>query len=134
MENQIEFFLPMIPPTVTHQEHCVTVRNGKPKFYAPAELKTARNKLLNSLYPYRPEKPFDSAVTLIVKWLFPITGKHKDGEYKITSPDTDNLQKLLKDVMTDCGFWTDDARVASEHVEKFYAEITGIYIKVVADE
>lgn len=27
----------------------------------------------------------------------------KDGEYKTTRPDTENLQKLLKDVMTGLG-------------------------------
>ena len=47
-----------------------------------------------------------------------------------TKPDTDNLQKLLKDVMTDLGFWKDDALVASEIVEKFWAERPGIFIYV----
>lgn len=41
---------------------------------------------------------------------------------------TDNLQKLLKDVMTDLGFWKDDALVVSEHVEKFWAKVPGIYV------
>lgn len=56
--------------------------------------------------------------------------QHKDGEYRITKPDTDNLQKMLKDCMTVCGFWTDDALVASEICEKFWAANPGIYIKV----
>ena len=30
--------------------------------------------------------------------------------------------------MTECGFWMDDAQVASELCEKFWAEIPGIYI------
>ena len=70
------------------------------------------------------------AVRLTVKWIFPITGKHRDGEYKTTKPDTDNLQKMLKDIMTDLGFWKDDALVASELVEKFWGNITGIFIRV----
>ena len=57
-------------------------------------------------------------------------GRHLDGEYKITKPDTDNLQKLLKDCMTSVKFWSDDAQVASEVVEKFWADIPGIYIRV----
>lgn len=32
-----EFFLPMQPPTVTHQEKQVHVVNGKPVFYEPSE-------------------------------------------------------------------------------------------------
>lgn len=68
-------------------------------------------------------------VRLMVKWCFP-KGKHADGEYRITKPDTDNLQKLLKDCMTACGFWKDDALVAAEMAEKFWAEIPGIYVRI----
>jgi Holliday junction resolvase RusA-like endonuclease len=121
-----EFFLPIIPPTRTHQEKQV---NWKTKtFYEPAELKAARAKLQAYLGQHVPEKKYTSAVRLITKWCFPLTGKHQDGEYKTTRPDTDNLQKLLKDVMTDLGYWTDDALVASEIIEKFWAKIPGIYI------
>lgn len=124
-----EFFIPMIPPTVTYQEHKVAVVNGKPVFYDGPELKTARQKLTAYLSKYKPTQRYESGIRLIVKWCFP-RGKHKDGEYRITKPDTDNLQKLLKDCMTDCHFWKDDALVASEIVEKFWAEIPGIYIRI----
>lgn len=125
----MEFFISMIPPTVTHQEKKVRVVNEKPVFYEPAELKAARQKLIAYLGKHVPETPFDCGVRLIVKWCFP-KGKHKHGEYKTTKPDTDNLQKLLKDCMTTVGFWDDDALVVSEVVEKFWAQIPGIYIKV----
>ena len=124
----IKFFLPMIPPTVTYQEKKIAVAHGKPVFYEPPELADARNKLTAYIAPHAPKKPLTGAVRLVVKWCFPITAKHKDGEYKTTKPDTDNLQKLLKDVMTACGFWKDDALVASEIVEKFWAEKPGIFI------
>lgn len=126
----IEFFLLMLPPTTTHQEKQVRVVNGKPVFYEPAELKEARAKLGAHLAAHAPERPFQGAVQLLVKWCFPITGRHRDGQYKTTRPDTDNLQKLLKDVMTDLGFWSDDAQVASEIVEKFWAKLPGIYISI----
>lgn len=122
-----EFFLPIIPPTVTHQEKKVSIKNGKPIFYEPPELVQAREKLSAYLAKYIPVEKYTSGVRLITKWCFP-RGKHRDGEYRITRPDTDNLQKLLKDVMTNLGFWVDDALVASEIVEKFWAEIPGIYI------
>lgn len=125
----IEFFLPMNPPTVTHQEKQVRVVNGKPVFYEPAELKAARAKLRDHLAKHQPERPLTGAVRLVVKWCFP-RGRYKDGAYRITKPDTDNLQKLLKDVMTTVGFWLDDAQVASEIAEKFWAEVPGIYIWV----
>ena len=125
----LEFFLPMIPPTTTHQEKQVRVLNGKPVIYEPAELKAARAKLTAHLAKQRPAKPATGAVRLVVKWCFP-RGRHGDGQYKTTRPDTDNLQKLLKDCMTDLGFWKDDALVASEIVEKFWAELPGIFIRI----
>ena len=125
----IEFFMAMVPPTVTHQEKQVHVVKGKPVFYEPADLKAARQKLIGHLAGHRPEQPFDQGIRLMVKWCFP-KGKHADGEYRITKPDTDNLQKLLKDCMTACGFWKDDALVAAEMAEKFWAEIPGIYVRI----
>ena len=124
-----KFFMAMIPPTVTAQEHKVTVRNGKPVFYDTAEIKQAKAKLMAYLSKHKPDRPYREGVRLVVMWLFP-RGKHRDGEYRITKPDTDNLQKLLKDCMTACGFWKDDSLVASEHVEKFWADMPGIYISV----
>lgn len=129
MKTMTEFFMPMIPPTVTHQEHKVAVIKGKPVFYDPPELKEARSKLAAHLAKHKPKKRYECGVRLTVKWLFP-KGKHKDGEYKTTKPDTDNLQKLLKDCMTDLRFWIDDALVASEVCEKFYAKVTGIYVRI----
>ena len=123
-----EFFLPMIPPAKTYQTHKVTCQNEKPVFYEPAELKAVRSKLMAHLGQYVPEKKYTSAVRLITKWCFPITGRRKNGQYKTTKPDTDNLQKMLKDIMTELGYWKDDALVASEITEKFWAKIPGIYI------
>lgn len=126
---KIEFFMAMVPPTTTHQEKQVSIVNGKPVFYEPQELKAARQKLMAHLTKYKPEKKYECGIRLLVKWCFP-RGKHKDGEYRITKPDTDNLQKLLKDCMTECGYWKDDALVSSEIVEKFWAEVPGIYIRI----
>lgn len=125
-----QFFMAMVPPTVTHQEHKVTVVNGRPVFYDPPELKAAKEKLISHLYKHRLMEPYKGGVRLTVKWLFPKGEKHKDGEYRITKPDTDNLQKMLKDCMTLVGFWKDDALVASEIVEKLWAEVPGIYIRI----
>lgn len=128
----VEFFLPMIPPTVTHQEKAVRVRNGKPVFYEPPELRTARQKLTDALAGYRPEEPFRGPVELLTKWCFPASGGPfcLDGMWKITRPDTDNLNKLLKDCMTKTGFWEDDRIVCREIIEKFWADLPGIYIRV----
>lgn len=125
---KIEFFMPMLPPTITHQEKSVSVKNGKPVIYEPAGLKAARQKLMACMAGFIPQRPLAGPVWLGVKWCFQAKGRYEDGEYKTTKPDTDNLNKLLKDVMEDLGFFKNDAQVASEHIEKFWADIPGIYI------
>lgn len=127
---RIEFFMPMLPPTATHQEKKWRVVKGKPVSYDPPEVKAARAKLTAHLAGHRPERRMKGAVRLVVKWCFPLCGDHVDGEYRTSKPDTDNLQKLLKDCMTRVGFWKDDAQVASEIVEKFWAEVPGIFISI----
>jgi len=126
----MEFFIAMNPPTATAQEKQVTVVHGKPIFYDPAAVKDAKAKLTAYLLPHKPDKLMVGAVELRTIWLFPKGKTHKNGEWRITKPDTDNLQKLLKDCMTRCGFWKDDAQVAREIVEKRWSdEPCGIYIE-----
>lgn len=126
----IDFFMAMEPPTHTHQEKQAKVVNGKPVFYEPQEVKTARQKLKAYLGQHVPDQKFKGPVRLTTWWCFPVKGRHKDGEYRISRPDTDNLVKMLKDVMTELHFWRDDAQVASEVIEKYWANIPGIYVKV----
>ncbi|KGE20046.1 crossover junction endodeoxyribonuclease RusA [Paenibacillus wynnii] len=125
------FFMPMKKvPTITHQQKQDTVINDKPVFYEPDELKAARAKLMAHLGQHVPNRAYVGPVRVIVKWCFPIKGKHEDGEYKTTKPDIDNSQKLLFDCMTDLRFWKDDALVVSLVAEKFWASLPGIYIKI----
>lgn len=125
----VEIFLDIVPPRVTHQQKKVAVVRGIPRFYEPQRLREARQILMLSLCPHRPRNPMTGPLRLTVRWQFP-RGRHPDGTYKSTRPDTDNLQKLLKDCMTDVGFWTDDALVVSEHVEKLWSQRPGIFIRV----
>lgn len=125
----IEFFMPMIPPTCTHQEKQVRVVDGKPVFYDPPAVKAARQKLTAHLAQHRPDKPVDTACRLFCKWYWP-TDKHHSRGYRTTKPDTDNLQKLLKDCMTTAGFWKDDALVVEEMAGKYWDNLPGIYIRI----
>ena len=131
MEKMLEYFMPMIPPTATHQMQQVAIQGGKPHFYEPQPVADARAKLTGHLAPHVPERPLKGPLQLMVKWCFPIVGPHEDGEPKTSRPDTDNLQKLLKDVMTALRFWEDDAQVCEEYAGKYWAEQPGIYVRVV---
>jgi Holliday junction resolvase RusA-like endonuclease len=126
----LRFFVPMHPPTATHQTMAVRVVNGKPMFYEPPRLLQARGKLGAALAPHRPAKPLQGPLRVLVKWCFMAKGKHKPNEWRTTKPDTHNLNKLLFDVMTAKRFWKDDAQVVSEIIEKFWSDTPGIYIEI----
>lgn len=127
----MEFFVKVVPPTKTYQQKKITVRNGKPILYEPKELKEVRKLFEIFVGQYAPKEPYTKPIKLTVLWRFPITAKHKDGDYKYTRPDLDNLQKLLQDVMTSTGFWTDDSLICELNVSKIWSNSpVGIYIKI----
>ncbi len=125
------FFLAMEPPTKTFQAKMLgRKRNGKPVIFDSPDVKLIRDRFAGLLYEHRPKEPMSGAIKLTVKWLYPIVGSHINGEYKTSRPDIDNIMKLLMDAMTTVGFWKDDAQVVALQVEKFWADIPGIYIHV----
>jgi Holliday junction resolvase RusA-like endonuclease len=127
----MNFFIATNPPTSTAQMKQVRVVKGKPIFYDPPAVKEARSVLSAHLAVYKPSKPLTGPVSLRVLWLFPKGKSHRNGEWRITKPDTDNLQKLLKDCMTRCGFCNDDAQVVREIAEKRWSDDPcGIYIEI----
>lgn len=127
----MQFFLNTNPPTATAQMKQVRVVGGKPMFYDPPRVKEARQPLSALLSPHRPASPLAGPISLRVLWLFPKGKSHRNGEWRITKPDTDNLQKMLKDCMTRVGFWNDDAQVVREVVEKRWSDDpAGIYIEL----
>ena len=127
------FKLECNPPTVTAQEKKVTIICGKPRFYEPKQLKDTKQMLINLLKDYAPNEPFSGALMLEVIWKFARNKSHKHNEWRTTKPDTDNLQKMLKDCMTKTGYWKDDAQVVVEHVEKLWVnnEDAGIDIAII---
>lgn len=124
-------FLLMNPPTVTAQESKVAVVRNKPIIYKPEKIKQAKKEIIKHLMPFKPKEPMQGPIELKVVWLFPRGKRHKHFEWRTTRPDTDNLEKLLKDCMTEVGFWKDDALVVSETVYKIWSdEPTGISIEI----
>lgn len=127
----MKIFLLMDPPTVTAQESKVAVVRNKPIIYKPEKIKQAKKELIKHLMPFKPKEPMEGPIELKVVWLFPRGKRHKHFEWRVTRPDTDNLEKMLKDCMTEVGFWKDDALVVSETVYKIWSdEPTGISIEV----
>lgn len=141
MACMISFFLPMVPPTVTQQEHEFKVVRGRVVVYDPPKLRDARQKFTDYLLAQKRKMPgwdylfpLNGPIRLVTKWIWPcdfVAGEtHSVGEWKTTKPDTDNLIKLFKDCMTRTHYWGDDAQVCSEVTEKFYGDRPGIYVQV----
>lgn len=127
-----EFFIHMDLPTVTFQDKKLTVnkKTKKPIIYDSYELKKLKADFRYSLIEHLPDEEFKGPVMVVTKWCYGIKGKHKDGEWKITKPDVDNLNKALLDAMTAVGFWKDDSRVTRLISEKFWAKVPGVYVYV----
>ena len=132
----MRFKLKMIPPTATAQQKGERVVGGHIHHFKKKNIMAAEAILRDALLPYVPAEPItDQPIWLTVHWMFPYpksARKHLQGwsRWKITRPDTDNLNKLLKDVMTDMGFWKDDALICQEVICKFYDDEPGIWISI----
>ena len=132
----MKFKLKMVPPTATAQQKGEQIIGGRIHHYKKKNVRQAEAILRDALLPYVPAEPItDQPIRLSVVWMFPYpksAKKHHPGHsrWKITRPDTDNLNKLLKDVMTDMGFWKDDALISLENIQKIYDDEPGILISV----
>jgi Holliday junction resolvase RusA-like endonuclease len=133
-EFPMKFKLKMTPPTATAQQKGERVVGGYIHHYKKKNVAQAEAILRDALLPYVPEEPItDKPISMCTVWMFPYpksAKKHEPGWYrrKITRPDTDNLNKLLKDIMTDMGFWKDDALICTELIMKVYSDEPGILI------
>lgn len=130
------FKLKMNPPTATAQQKGERVVGGYIHHYKKKNVRDAEAILKDALLEHVPDKPVSGEpIWLGVVWEFPYpksAKKHLPGwkRRKITRPDTDNLNKLLKDVMTDMGFWEDDALICTEMITKQYSDEPGITISI----
>ena len=130
---QCEFFIPLKKiPSVTAQQHRA-IGQGKGKkvlFIDTPELANARALYMSHLAAHKPKAPAEGPISLKVYWCYQETKKHPAGTWKVTRPDTDNLQKLFKDCLTKVGFWKDDNQVVEETIGKGYERYEGIYVKI----
>ena len=98
--KDVKFFLPMIPPTVTHQEHKVMVnrKTGWVQFYDPPELRAARAKLTDMVGRYAPEQPLEGALQLVTKWIWPM---ETDGQGVLSGMEY-RPRSLIRTILSRC--------------------------------
>ena len=122
--SEIALFLRLEPdiPRLTHQNGIkVATRGGKAVMYKSAELRNLEAKYCALLKPHAPSEPWNCPISLTTEWIFR-KPKGAKGIFKTTKPDTDNLVKTLKDCMTRCGYWKDDALVVMDGCTKLWAD------------
>ena len=134
--DSMHFFCPMkdVPTATKQMRKLKAVQDRetgrwKARSYPSDRWLAAEDAISAALEAHRPAEPLKGPLELRVTWCFPTDGM-PDGAPKMTPPDTDNLDKGLKDIMTRLGWWENDAQVAVEHVAKIHSATTGIRIDI----
>ena len=125
----LKFFTPIaVVPRTTAQQKKFSTKTKR--FYETGKVKNSKATLQRALSGFQPKEKYTTAIRLKVIWIFEPTQKSKDGERKATSPDLDNLQKLLQDVMCKMGFYKDDGLITDLEVSKRWHKNSGLYIEI----
>ena len=137
-KRRVSAFLPMKPPSVTHNALLAYIVGGGKGMHAAIrksdELKTAEDLIcvwLKSVTKMSENfQPLTGPLRCVVKWCFPASPKHPDGSPMTEKPDMSNMLKTFEDCLTRCGIIEDDRFICSESLDKGYADIMGIYFSV----
>lgn len=137
-KRRVSAFLPMKPPSVTHNALLAYIVGGGKGMHAAIrksdELKTAEDLIcvwLKSVTKVSENfQPLTGPLRCVVKWCFPASPKHPDGSPMTEKPDMSNMLKTFEDCLTRCGIIEDDRFICSESLDKGYADIMGIYFSV----
>ena len=125
----LKFFTPIsVVPRTTAQQKKFSTKTKR--FYETGKVKNSKATLQRALSGFQPKEKYTTAIRLKVIWIFEPIQKSKDGERKATSPDLDNLQKLLQDVMCKMGFYKDDGLITDLEVSKRWHKNSGLYIEI----
>ena len=104
------------------------------RIYYSQDVKAHQKALELMASPYAPAAPIVGPVWLDLAFWMPIPKKpgqdQADGQPHIFKPDSDNLVKMVKDALTNAGFWVDDCQVFNMKVSKCYGPTPGTTITV----
>ncbi len=125
--NKLDIFIPEQPSKTTHQSG---TRYANKRTYKTASLIGWENTLKRHLIKHAPNEPMHDALYLDVVFGFTTCNKKNIGKWKTTRPDTDNMIKTVKDMMTRLGYWDDDSQVVYETCRKMWTKKAGILIRI----
>lgn len=120
---------------------------GRPKFarmgkfvraYTPAQTVKEEASFREQALPYRPDKPIEGEITLIVDIYRDIPKSFSNRKASVcelrelrpvTKPDIDNYLKLICDALNGI-FWHDDAQIVTIFAAKFYSARPRIEVSI----
>lgn len=126
----IEFFAPMVPPTVTHNGLEVHRYGGRARIGKSAALVDAEAKWEAHLARFAPPKPLTGPLRADLRLCWPTRGEHPQGTPKDTKPDLDNTEKTVWDVLQRLGYYEGDQQIADKHSAKMWADPAGVYLRL----
>ena len=118
---KLSFALACTPPRVTKQMRKAVPRTIHGKrivlYVDTPELKEATRQYVDLFLGFVPPEPFDGPLLLKLVWHFAhnesgFAGARSKYVWMETSPDLDNMEKLILDVMAKMGFLANDSRIA----------------------
>lgn len=125
MERRIEFFVPGVPKGQP-RTRAVVRHNGRAGTFDPGTADDWKRSIAIAAGPFCPEQPCQGGVMLAVLFELPrpkrlMRARDPDGIVECAAkPDIDNALKAVMDILTQVGFWRDDAQVVATFVTKAY--------------
>ena len=128
------------PPKATHQASTMILKRADGTQFigksSSSKGKKVRDTLLTLFGQHTPATPLDGPLKMEVDWVYPYNKTEPkknqigDGLWCAKRPDCDNLVKMVKDVLCDLAFYTDDAQVADLTFRKWYSNTPRIIIYI----
>lgn len=118
-----------VPRTTAQQKNIVSTGKYK-RLVDSKNLKKAKTIWHYVFASHVPKEMFEGALYLEIIYCFKASKTNKPNTLKITSPDTDNLQKLPKDIMQALMYFKNDGQVAMDRPIKVFSDEPGVFIKL----
>ena len=128
---KIEMTIPIIPKAQARTTAFYNKATGRAGVFKKASQRAEEVALIALIEKYRPERPFEGALSLKVTAFRPIPpswSKKKQEEarrlliFPTGKPDLDNFVKHVKDCLTKLSFWRDDSQVVALTASKVYGD------------
>lgn len=138
-KRRVSAFLPMKPPSVTHNALLAYIVGGGKGMHAAIRksdrLKDAEDEictwLMRTVCVQRDfVKLAKGPLRLSVRWCFGTSVLHPHGTPMTEKPDMSNMLKTFEDCLTRCGIIEDDRFIVDEHIAKGYRDPQGIWFCV----